>query len=150
MYKANEMGIPNENIWFDPIATPVVNIESNQSKPCLEFMSMLQDIAPGCKSIVGLSNVSNGAPVHLRPYLNRTYLMMLMKYGLYSAIVDAFDAELISIARGQKPELVNLVHRVMDGEKPDMASLGKEEAKYAKTVGVFTGENLYSHSWLDV
>ena len=150
MYKANEMGIPNENIWFDPIATPVVNIESNQSKPCLEFMSMLQDIAPGCKSIVGLSNVSNGAPVHLRPYLNRTYLMMLMKYGLYSAIVDAFDAELISIARGQKPELVNLVHRVMDGEKPDMASLGKEEAKYAKTVGVFTGENLYSHSWLEV
>jgi len=150
MYKANELGIPNEDIWFDPIATPVVNIESNQSKPCLEFMSMLQDIAPGCKSIVGLSNVSNGAPVHLRPYLNRTYLMMLMKYGLYSAIVDAFDVELISIARGQKPELVNLVHRVMDGEKPDMASLSEEEAKYAKTVGVFTGENLYSHSWLEI
>jgi len=150
MYQANEMGIPNESIWFDPIATPVVNIESNQSKPCLEFMSMLQDIAPGCKSIVGLSNVSNGAPTHLRPYLNRAYLMMLMKYGLYSAIVDAFDAELINIARGQKPELVNLVHRVMDGEKPDIASLGEEEAKYVKTVGVLTGESLYSHSWLEL
>jgi 5-methyltetrahydrofolate corrinoid/iron sulfur protein methyltransferase len=150
MYKANEMGIPNESIWFDPIATPVVNIESNQSKPCLEFMSMLQDIAPGCKSIVGLSNVSNGAPIHLRPYLNQTYLMMLMKYDLYSAIVDAFDAELIAIARGKKPEIVDLVHRVMDGEKPDMASLSKEEANYVKTVRVFTGETLYSHSWLEV
>jgi 5-methyltetrahydrofolate corrinoid/iron sulfur protein methyltransferase len=150
MYKANEIGIPNEDIWFDPIATPVVNIEANQSKPCLEFMSMLQDIAPGCKSIVGLSNVSNGAPVQLRPYLNQTYLMMLMKYGLYSAIVDAFDPELIAIARGQKPELVNLVHRVMDGEKPDLASLSKEEADYVKTVRVFTGESLYSHSWLEV
>jgi 5-methyltetrahydrofolate corrinoid/iron sulfur protein methyltransferase len=150
MYKANEMGIPNENIWFDPIATPVVNIESNQSKPCLEFMSMLQDIAPGCKSIVGLSNVSNGAPTHLRPYLNQTYLMMLMKYGLYSAIVDAFDPVLISIARGEKPEMVSLVHRVMDGEKPDLASLSKEEANYVKTVRVFTGESLYSHSWLEV
>jgi len=150
MYQANEMGIPNESIWFDPIATPVVNIESNQSKPCLEFMSMLQDIAPGCKSIVGLSNVSNGAPTHLRPYLNRAYLMMLMKYGLYSAIVDAFDSELIDIARGQKPELVNLVHRVMDGDKPDLASLSEEEAKYVKTVRVFTGEALYSHSWLEI
>jgi 5-methyltetrahydrofolate corrinoid/iron sulfur protein methyltransferase len=150
MYKANETGIPNESIWFDPIATPVVNIEANQSKPCLEFMSMLQDIAPGCKSIVGLSNVSNGAPAHLRPYLNQTYLMMLMKYGLYSAIVDAFDPELIAIARGQKPEIVELVHRVMDGEKTDLASLSKEEADYVKTVRVLTGETLYSHSWLEV
>lgn len=150
MYKANEMGIPNENIWFDPIVTPVVNVDTNQVKPCLEFMSMLQDIAPGCKSTVGLSNISNGAPTHLRPHLNRTYLMMLMKYGLYSAIVDAFDPELIKIARGETPELVNLVHRVMDGERPDLSSLSEEEVKYVKTVRVLTGETLYSHSWLEL
>ena len=150
MYKSNEMGVTNEHIWFDPIVTPVVNVDTNQVKPCLEFMSMLQEIAPGCKSAVGLSNVSNGTPTHLRPYLNRTYLMMLMKYNLYSAIVDAFDAELVKIARGERPELVNLVHRVMDGEKPDPSSLGKEEVKYAKTVRVLTGETLYSHSWLEI
>jgi 5-methyltetrahydrofolate corrinoid/iron sulfur protein methyltransferase len=150
MYKANEMGVPTENIWFDPIATPVVNIEANQSKHCLEFMSMLQDIAPGCKSTVGLSNVSNGAPTQLRPYLNRTFLAMLMKYGLYSAIVDAFDSELVSIARGERPEMVSLVHRVMDGDKPDLSSLTEEEVKYVKTVRVITGEALYSHSWLEI
>ena len=150
MYKANEMGIPNDKIWFDPIVTPVVNVDTNQVKPCLEFMSMLQDIAPGCKSTVGLSNISNGAPTHLRPYLNRTYLMMLMKYGLYSAIVDAFDSELIKIAKGDKPELIALVHRVMDGEKRDLSSLSEEEVKYVKTVRVLTGESLYSHSWLDI
>ena len=150
MYAANEMGIPTEKIWFDPIATPASNVDTNQVKPCLEFMSMLQDIAPGSKSAVGLSNVSNGTPTDLRPYLNRTYLMMLMKYGLHSAIVDAFDKELISIARGEKPELVNLVHRIMDGERPDLSSLDKEEVKYVKTVRVLTGESLYSHSWLEV
>ena len=150
IYKADEMGIPNEDIWFDPIVTPAVNVDTNQVKPCLEFMSMLQDIAPGCKSTVGLSNVSNGTPTHLRPYLNRTYLMMLLKYGLYSAIVDAFDSELINIAKGEKPELVDLVHRVMDGEKPDRSSLTKEEVKYVKTVSVLTGESLYSHSWLEI
>ncbi|MFO7933571.1 MAG: dihydropteroate synthase, partial [Bacteroidales bacterium] len=118
VYQANEMGIPNERIWFDPIVTPVSNVDTNQVQPCLEFMSMLQDIAPGCKSTVGLSNISNGTPNELRPYLNRTYLMMLMKYGLDSAIVDAFDSELVNIARGKRPELVDLVHRVMDGENP--------------------------------
>ncbi len=149
IYKANEMGIPNEDIWIDPIASPV-SVEINQVKACLEFMNMLGDMAPGCKSTVGLSNISNGTPIALRPYLNRTYLVMLMRYGLYSAIVDAFDAELIKIAKGEKPQIVDLVHRVMDGDKPDLTSLGEEEIKYVKTVRVLTGESLYSHSWLDV
>ncbi len=149
IYKANQVGIPNQDIWIDPIATPV-SVEINQVKACLEFMSMLGDIAPGCKSTVGLSNISNGTPIHLRPYLNRTYLMMLLKYGLYSAIVDAFDSELIKIAKGEKPGLVDLVHRAMNGEKPDRSSLTEEEVKYVKTVSVLTGESLYSHSWLEI
>jgi 5-methyltetrahydrofolate corrinoid/iron sulfur protein methyltransferase len=149
IYKAEEAGVPMGDIWIDPILTPV-SVEVNQVKSCFEFMSMLGDIAPDCKSTIGLSNISNGTPANLRPYLNRTCLIMLMRYGLYSAIVDAFDAELIAIARGQRPEIVSLVHKVMDGEKPDMASLGEEEAKYAKTVRVLTGEALYSHSWLEI
>ncbi len=149
VYQANERGIPNENIWIDPIASPV-SVEINQVRACVEFMAMLGEIAPGCKSTVGLSNVSNGTPTHLRPWLNRTYMIMLMKYGLYSAIVDAFDVELIKIARGERPEIVDLVHRVMDGKKPDLSSLTEEEIKYVKTVRVLTGESLYSHSWLEI
>jgi 5-methyltetrahydrofolate corrinoid/iron sulfur protein methyltransferase len=149
MYKANEVGIANESIWIDPILTPV-SVEINQLKACFEFMAMLKDIAPDCKSTVGLSNISNGTPTNLRPYLNRTCLIMLTRLGLYSAIVDAFDSELIAIARGQRPEIVKAVHRVMDGEAVDLSSLGAEEAKYAKTVRVITGEALYSHSWLEL
>jgi cobalamin-dependent methionine synthase I len=149
VYKANQMGIPNEDIWIDPIASPV-SVEINQVKACVEFMTMLGEVCPGCKSTVGLSNISNGAPVHLRPILNRTYLIMLMRYGLYSAIVDAFDDELVKIARGQMPEIVALVYRVMDGEKPDLAKLSKKEVEYVKTVRVLTGETLYSHSWLEI
>ncbi len=149
MYQTAEAGISNENIWVDPILTPV-SVEINQVKACFEFMSMLGDIAPGFKSTVGLSNISNGTPAHLRPYLNRTCLIMLMKYGLYSAIVDAFDTELISIARGEMPEIVDLVHRVMDGERPALASLSQKEAEYVKTVRVLSGEILYSHSWLEI
>lgn len=149
VYKANEAGIPNEKIWIDPIASPV-SVEINQVKACVEFMTMLGEIAPGCKSTVGLSNVSNGAPDALRCWLNRTYMIMLMRYGLYSAIVDAFDKDLIQIARGERPDIVELVHKMMDGESVDIASLPKEMANYARTVRVLTGESLYSASWLEV
>jgi 5-methyltetrahydrofolate corrinoid/iron sulfur protein methyltransferase len=74
---------------------------------------------------------------------------MLARYGLYAAIADALDAELIQMARGQKPEIASLIHKAMDGEVIDMASLGAEEARYVKTVRVLTGEALYSHAWLE-
>ena len=147
--KANEMGIPNERIWIDPIASPV-SVEINQVKACVEFTSMLGEIAPGCKSTVGLSNISNGAPTPLRPWLNRTYMVMLMRHGLYSAIVDAFDEELRAIARGNRPEFVNFVYRILDDEKIDVATLSKEELDYYKTVNVLVGKTLFSDSWLEV
>lgn len=149
VYKANEAGIPNERIWIDPIASPI-SVEINQVKACVEFMTMLGEIAPGSKSTVGLSNISNGAPDALRCWLNRTYMIMLMRYGLYSAIVDAFDKDLMQIARGERPDIVELVHKMMDGEKPDIASLPKEMANYARTTRVLMGESLYSASWLEV
>ena len=148
VYKFNEAGIPNEDIWIDPIATPVSG-EINQVKACMEFFQMLPEIAPGCKSIFGLSNVSNGTPTNLRPYLNRTYLVMLERCGLYAAIADALDSELIAMMRGKMPNIVSLIHKAMDGEAIDMASLSAEEAKYVKTVRVLNGETLYSHAWLE-
>ena len=45
IYKAEEAGIPQGDIWVDPILTPV-SVEINQVKSCFEFMSMLGDIAP--------------------------------------------------------------------------------------------------------
>jgi 5-methyltetrahydrofolate corrinoid/iron sulfur protein methyltransferase len=148
VYKANEQGIPNEKIWIDPIATPVSG-DIKQLHASFEFLSMLPEIAPGCKSIVGLSNVSNGTPENLRPPLNRTFLIMLMKYGLYSAISPAFDPVLIEIARGRRPDLVKLVYGWMDGEKPELSRLTPEQLEHYKTYRVLSGESLYSHAWLE-
>jgi len=149
IYQANNLGIPTEDIWIDPIVSPV-SVEINQVLACLEFMSMLKDIVPEAKSIVGLSNISNGTPIHLRPVLNRAYMIMLMKYGLYSAIVDAYDEELLTLAKGGMSEIVSLVHRMMDGEEPDLKSLSPKEVDYAKTTKVLLGKSLYSHSWLEL
>jgi cobalamin-dependent methionine synthase I len=149
IYQANNLGIPTEDILIDPIVSPV-SVEINQVLSCLEFMSMLKDIAPEAKSIVGLSNISNGTPTDLRPELNRAYLIMLMKYGLYSAIVDAYDPEILAICRGEMAEIVKLVHGVMDGEEPDLKRLSPKEAGYVKSTKVLLGKALYSHSWLEL
>jgi cobalamin-dependent methionine synthase I len=111
-------------------------------------MEMLSEMLPDAKSIVGLSNVSNGVPNNLRAYLNRTYMMMLMKNNIYSVIMNGFDEELIKIARGKRPEHVKLVHDIMDGNMSDPAFLGNTELEYYKTAMVLTGRVLYSDSWL--
>ena len=147
--KAAEYGIPEEDMWLDPIVLPI-NTQQVQVQGCTEFVMMLADLAPACKSTCGLSNVSNGAPAHLRGILNRTYLVMLKRYGMYSAIVDAFDEDLKAIAKGKRPDIEALIHRVMDGEPVDMGGLSKEEADYVKTTKVLLGQTLYSDSWLEL
>ena len=154
MQKALEFGIAGEDIWMDPIVTPVTSPQSQVQVPsCIEFMKMfkdLQDVLPGMRSTCGLSNVSNGAPDHLRPILNQTYMMMLERYGMFSAIVDAFDEDLKRFAMGERQDLRKLVYRLMDGEEIDLKSLSKEEADYVKTTKVLMGKTLYSDSWLEL
>ena len=153
LQRAAEAGIAGEDIWVDPIVTPV-NVQQNQLIECNRFMSELEMIAevlvPGCRSTCGLSNVSNGAPEHLRPILNQTYMIMLEKYGMKSCIVDAFDKDLHDVARGKKADIEALVHQVMDGNDPDMESLSKEARDYVKTAKVILGHSLYSDSWLEL
>ncbi len=151
--RAVEAGIPPEDIYVDPILTPV-NVQQQQLMECIEFMKQLGEIAevlaPGVQSTCGLSNVSNGAPDHLRPILNQTYLIIIQKYGMTSAIVDAFDEKLRAIAKGERPDIVELVNKVVDGQEVDMGSLSKEEQDYVKTVRVLLGHTLYSDSWLEL
>jgi 5-methyltetrahydrofolate corrinoid/iron sulfur protein methyltransferase len=148
-YAANEAGIGNERMWVDGIVTPV-NIQQPQLISLMNFQQMLPDIMPGAKSTCGLSNISNGPPDHLRPILNQTYMIMLERYGMVSVISDPRDTLLTDIAKGKRPDIVDVVHQTMDGTIGDISSLSKELAAYAKTVRVILGETLYSDSWLEV
>ena len=153
LQKAVGAGVAGEDIWVDPIITPL-SVQHNQLLECNQFMSELdmvaEVLAPGCKSTCGLSNVSNGAPEHLRPILNQTYMIMLGKLGMKSCIVDAFDKDLYEIARGKRPDVEGLVQQVMDGNEPDLGSLDKEAQDYVKTAKVLLGHSLYSDSWLEL
>ncbi len=149
IYAANEAGIPNEDIFVDGIVTPV-NIQQPQLMSLLAFQEMLPDIFPGVKSTCGLSNISNGPPEHLRSILNITYMVMLERKGMYSCIADPYDDALIAVARGERDDIVQVIHQVMDSEDPNMASLSKELQDYVKTAKVILGHSLYSDSWLEL
>ena len=146
---ANELGIPTEDIWVDPILIPV-SADQRQVREALEFMKILPDLLPGIKSTIGLSNVSNGTPEELRGILNRTCMIMLGRYGQYSVIADSFDKELISLNKGEMPDIVALIYKAMDGENIDLSSLSPKKRDYVKTTRVLMGETLYSHAWLEV
>jgi 5-methyltetrahydrofolate corrinoid/iron sulfur protein methyltransferase len=147
--KAAEYGINEEDIWFDPIIAPL-NIQQNQLIAVLEYMKMLEAIAPLAKSTCGLSNCSNGVPDELRPIINRTYVIMLQRYGMVSAIVDSFDQELADVVDGKKPDVVDIVYKIMDGESVNIAAMTKEQQNYAKTARVIMGQVLFSDSWLEI
>jgi len=149
MMALTEAGIPNEKMFFDPIATPIT-LGTDQINSAFEFLSMLEDIAPGSSSTIGLSNVSNGVADHLRKYLDRTYLIMLMKHGLKTAIVNSYDPELMAIAKGERQELVDLVYGMMDGNDPDPSTLSGAALEHYKTVNVLSGKTVFSESWLEL
>ncbi|HSW36372.1 MAG TPA: dihydropteroate synthase, partial [Candidatus Limnocylindrales bacterium] len=146
---ANGLGIPNEDIWVDPILMPV-GVGQSDILEVVEFVKMLPDIAPGIKSTIGLSNVSSGVPLHLRHILNRVMMVVLDLAGLHSAIVDSFDKELLALNAGEKPGIVSIIKQVMEGEDLSITSMSQEEIEYYKTARVIMGRDIYSPSWLEI
>lgn len=145
VYAMNEAGIPNEKIYVDPIITPL-NIQQEQLMANLRFMEMLQDIAPGVRSTNGLSNISNGTP--WREPLNQTYMIMLERAGMYSSIVDYEDTLIMDIAKGKRPDIVEVVHKVQDGEITDPQEVDEELQVFVRAARVILGHTLYSDSWM--
>lgn len=75
-----ENNFSTDELYLDPIVMPV-NIAQGQEKDILESIREFKLIAdPAPNTIIGLSNVSQGALN--RPIINRTFLAMAMAFGL--------------------------------------------------------------------
>ena len=146
---ANNIGIPNERIWIDAVLMPIC-VNQQQILEYIEFIKMFADVAPGARSITGLSNVSScGTPPQLRAIINRTLFVILNRYGHNALIADVLDRDLIRLNRGELPELVKLIQKAEDGEQINYEALSDLERAYVKTVDILTGRKMYSHSWLE-
>jgi len=97
--RAQEVGLPIENLLIDPLVLTVSGCQEYVPQ-CIEAVRMIKMVAdPPPLVSVGLSNVSNQVPAPMRPLLNRTYLVMLMAVGLDAAILDPLDEELMETIR---------------------------------------------------
>jgi len=92
----SECGFALEDLYLDPIILPV-NVAQPQMKEILESIREFKIISdPSPKTIVGLSNVSQGSCN--RGLINRTFLTMAVSYGLDAAILDPKDSDLMDAA----------------------------------------------------
>jgi 5-methyltetrahydrofolate corrinoid/iron sulfur protein methyltransferase len=88
-----EKGFSLEDLYIDPVVLPV-NVAQPQAQEVLEAIREIRLLAtPHLKTIVGLSNVSQGAKN--RGLINRTFLIMACACGLDGAILDPLDKELM-------------------------------------------------------
>jgi 5-methyltetrahydrofolate corrinoid/iron sulfur protein methyltransferase len=54
---------------------------------------------PPMKTVVGLSNISNGVPKDMRGLIDKVYLTLLMYEGLTAAIANPLDKELMDVMK---------------------------------------------------
>jgi len=95
MARAAEYGVPLEDIYLDPLILQVCTTQ-DQALHALKAVRMFRELNdPPMKTVVGLSNISNGVPKEMRSLIDRTYLTLLMYEGLTAAIMNPLDRELM-------------------------------------------------------
>lgn len=158
--RAEELGIPMEKLFVDPLILTVSGCQEYVPE-AIETVRMLKMVAdPPPMTTVGLSNVSNSVPHEMRPLLNRVYLAMLMAVGLDSAILDPLDSKLMETiniiqTRDDSTPVGALYLKLFDavavGEElqPEQVDMeDPEQAEVWKTVQVLLNKVIYTDSYL--
>ncbi len=158
--RAEELGIPMENLFVDPLALTVSGCQEYVPES-IETVRMLKMVAdPPPMTTIGLSNVSNAVPHDMRALLDRVYLVMLAAAGLDSAIMNPLDAQLMELIRivDERDEstpvgalYLKLFDAVLVGDElqfdqVDMSN--PDEAEIWKTYQVLMNKVIYTDSYL--
>lgn len=159
---ASSKEIPNEKLIFDPLILPVC-VEQNQALQALESLRMFKEsFDPPVKTVIGLSNISNGSPTELRPLINKVFGTLAFGCGLDLVIADSFDKELVRINKvleNQTPEkdydklYIDLCQMMMnfdDLENIEYDKSSEMQTKIYKTAEILLNKKIYSHSYTEV
>jgi|Deesub1362A_J573_1020465.scaffolds.fasta_scaffold09947_2 5-methyltetrahydrofolate corrinoid/iron sulfur protein methyltransferase len=158
--RAQECGIPMEDLYLDPLVMTVAGTQQYVPHAIEAIRYFKAAAEPPPKTVVGLSNVSNGVPKENRSLINRTYLIMLMAAGLDAAIADPLDKkqnEFIRIVEERDTStpvgklLVNLYDATASMEELDPSLVDMEDPEQAaiyKTVQILLNKVIYAESYL--
>jgi len=140
MARAMEYGVPLEDLYLDPLVLQIATSQDHALK-VIEAIKLFKEMNdPPMKTVVGLSNISNGCPKELRPVINKYYFLMLLDAGLDAAIADPKE---MAEAMEERPLFTAVIagKEVEDRKKAEVIK---------KTVDIIMGRSLYAHSYLDM
>lgn len=160
--KCQEKNIPNKKIFFDPLILPV-SVDQSQAQEALNTIQMIkQSFDPEVMTTVGLSNISNGSPKEIRPLINNVFAVLAFGAGLDSAIIDAFDVELINtikILESQSPKngvdelfikLSDMIRDFSELEDVDYDKNDSKQVEIIKTARILLNKDVYTHSYRQI
>jgi 5-methyltetrahydrofolate corrinoid/iron sulfur protein methyltransferase len=158
--RAEELGIPMENLYIDPLVLTVAGTQEYVPNAIEAIRMFKQIMDPPPMTVVGLSNVSNSVPDENRSLINRTYLVMLMAVGLDAAIADPLDEaqnEVIRIIEqhdDSTPVGRLLLHlhdstAAMEEFDPSVVDMNDpDQVAIYKTIRILKNEMIYADSYL--
>ena len=157
---AEAAGLPVRDVFLDPLVL-AVNCNQDVALETVEAIRMFKMMAdPPPTTVIGLSNISNGALPEVRPLINRVLMVMAMGAGLDSAIADPMDTvqnEWIRIAeqRDESTPLGKLVVALydavaaMDKLDPSLVDMDdQQQLELWKTYRMLCNDTLYADSYL--
>lgn len=160
--KCSEKGIENGRIFFDPLILPV-SVDQAQAQEALNTIQMIkQSFDPEVMTTLGLSNISNGSPKEIRPLINRVFAVLAHGAGLDSAIIDAFDTELIQAIKvldSQTPSnqieelyirLADMIRDFSEIEEIPFDSNDSKQVEVVKTARILLNKEVYTHSFRQI
>jgi 5-methyltetrahydrofolate corrinoid/iron sulfur protein methyltransferase len=159
---AAEHGIPMENLFLDPLVLPVT-ADQPSVQVTIESIRMFKGLSdPPVRTVIGLSNVSNGAPNENRPLINRVFMVMMLGAGLDAAIIDPLDEKMMETAKiietqradtGAGNLLLALYSATVVGESitQDQVDMSDpEQVDIWKTIRILRNDVIYADSYLRV
>lgn len=160
--KCMEKGIDSSKIFFDPLILPV-SVDQSQAVEALNTIKMIKEsFEPPVKTVIGLSNISNGSPKEMRGLINRVFAVLAYGAGLDAAIIDAKDVELVRIFRMLEKQsthngidelyisLANMISDFSDLSDIIYDKSSAEQTKIIKTAGILLNNEIYSHSFTQI
>jgi len=159
--RALEKGIFPEKLFFDPLVLPV-KADQSQAVVVLDTIRMVKESLEDVKTIVGLSNISNGIPSALRPIVNRVFAVLAFGAGLDAVIYDAKDSELVRVIKMLESgcaktsydalylKLADMVQNFGELEEIEFDKNNIEEQNIIKTAAILLNKNIYSDSFTQV
>lgn len=90
--EAKKQGIDKKDIIFDPLAM-AVSADKNAARETIKAIRLINEKI-GCKTSLGISNVSFGLPK--RDIINANYFVMALENGLSAAIINPYSEEIMN------------------------------------------------------